>query len=487
MSESLRINFVLPASDRITGGPLAILEYANRLHDRGHTVSITTFPNWMWAGENPFPWFKVKGEVRYLHENYARGGRHDRRILDDLQRLLLISDPIHKTPFDFLLRDSVSWLRLMEAMPECDLNVATYWSTAFPVYFSHKGKPVYFMQHFEEVFYTLDPETLLHRMLARMSYALPMYKVANSSWLQKLILETCGQAVPFSNNGLDLADFHAERKLSEEDGIVRVVTYARPEQWKGFGDAAAAMEKVIAKYGDKVEWHVFGYLTPDLPEDNAYAPYTYHPKLPFKELARLYATSDIVLCPSWYESFPLPPLEGMASGTAVITTAYGTEDYAFEGKNALVVGSRDTDAMANAISRLIDCPDLRCRLAEEGLKTAARYGWDQAVERREQILLDIHHGTHGYDVLGALRMHAKDAAGIDFDRSPVATDHRPLLFWKDDSLFLLYDGLMRNVTRTELIPELLRRGVTYGEADALTVARTPMGGPLVSVADLPHF
>ena len=36
----------------------------------------------------------------------------------------------------------------------------------------------------------------------------------------------------------------------------------------------------------------------------------------------------------------------MASGTAVVTTDYGTEDYAFHEKNALVIGSRDVKAIS---------------------------------------------------------------------------------------------------------------------------------------------
>jgi len=38
-----------------------------------------------------------------------------------------------------------------------------------------------------------------------------------------------------------------------------------------------------------------------------------------------------------YESFPLFPLEAMACGLAVITTAPGTEDYAVNQENCLVV------------------------------------------------------------------------------------------------------------------------------------------------------
>ena len=62
MAENLRINFVLPATVHVTGGPLAILEYANQLADRGHRISVTTYPNSFWPGDDPFPWFKLNAE-----------------------------------------------------------------------------------------------------------------------------------------------------------------------------------------------------------------------------------------------------------------------------------------------------------------------------------------------------------------------------------------------------------------------------------------
>ncbi len=139
-----------------------------------------------------------------------------------------------------MLFDALLWPRLIEAMPECDLNIATLWTTAFPVYFSRKGKPVYFMQHNEEIFHAMQPEAMMSRLSSRMSYALPIYKIANSSWLQRQIQERHGQEIPFSNNGIELKDFNPGSKWSDRDGIVRVVTYSRPDQWKGFPDAVAA-------------------------------------------------------------------------------------------------------------------------------------------------------------------------------------------------------------------------------------------------------
>src|SRR3954447_4012611 len=175
MTERLRINFVLPPSPNISGGPLAILEYANRFLERGHDVSITTYPDTMWNGSSPFPWFDFKGPVHYKRMRGVSAGdgflspaslrligQNDFRSLteavltsfglDGIRELVLNSSSHlpERLPAEFLVQEILIGLQLMEAMPACDLNIATLWSTAFPVFFSRKGKPVYFMQHYEE-------------------------------------------------------------------------------------------------------------------------------------------------------------------------------------------------------------------------------------------------------------------------------------------------------------------------------------------------
>lgn len=93
----------------------------------------------------------------------------------------------------------------------------------------------------------------------------------------------------------------------------------------------------------------------------------------------------MVICPSWYESFPLPPLEAMACGTPVVTTRIGTEDYAFNEKNCLVVPPRNPKAMAEAILRLLDDESLQERFKKEGLKTARQFTYDRTVDRLEEL------------------------------------------------------------------------------------------------------
>ena len=38
-----------------------------------------------------------------------------------------------------------------------------------------------------------------------------------------------------------------------------MVTYSRPEKWKGFQDAVPAMDELMRRYPGKIEWHVYGF------------------------------------------------------------------------------------------------------------------------------------------------------------------------------------------------------------------------------------
>ena len=285
---------------------------------------------------------------------------------------------------------------LTPAIPKADLIIAANWDAIIPAWQSGKGKPVHFPQHYDEVFFTLDgsaPASLqgnpLIKMLCRNAFQMPAYRIANSTWLAGEFRRRFGETIPVVTHGIDTAQFRELPKLSAQDGIIRVVTYSRPEKWKGFQDAVPAMGELMKRHPGRIEWHVYGFAHAIGP-DNALAPYRFHGALGHDDLSRLYAESDIVLCPSWYESFPLPPIEAMACGTAVVTTPYGTEDYAIDGHTAIVVRPRVLVDFVGALDALVTMPELRERLARNGRAMAESLTWERAVSAREELLWRIH-------------------------------------------------------------------------------------------------
>ena len=65
----------------------------------------------------------------------------------------------------------------------------------------------------------------------------------------------------------------------------------------------------------------------------------------------------------------------MACGCSVITTPYGTEDYAIDNVNCLIVRPDDVSDLVSKIELLIFDPSLQKKLKTEGLKTSMRFSY----------------------------------------------------------------------------------------------------------------
>jgi len=63
----------------------------------------------------------------------------------------------------------------------------------------------------------------------------------------------------------------------------------------------------------------------------------------------------------------------------------GTEEYAIDGENSLVVPPQNAQAMAEAILRVLEDKDLADNLKENGLKTAKQFTWDKATDKIEKL------------------------------------------------------------------------------------------------------
>ena len=484
----MKINFCLPPVE-LTGGPLAIMEYANGLILRGHEVTITTYPVSYWPQKwqengKPFPWFDFKGEYIVVDD-----AKYFKSLSEAVSIFLRVNGTEKKKKAagcNAVLRNMAIVISLIDCFPECDINIATGWLTAFPVYLCKKGKPVYFMQHYEEVFQRKDDHKLLELLSIRDTYSLPMFKIANSSWLQKQVEIKYGQKVPFSLNAIRVEDFSPRKKWSEEDNVFRILSYCDEREWKGFADVAAAVSTLNKLYPNQIEWHVFGRPHSRIHPHNETAPYILHERIPFCELAELYASVDVLVCASWYESFPLPPLEAMASGTAVITTPYGTEDYCFDKKNCLVVKPRDIGDIVEAVCFIRDNKAFTKGLIDNGLRTAQEFSWDKAIDKREEFLLDIVNGNVDYDRFLPVDTGFVDGDGISFMRMPkdLSDKYQDGIYIKNDErIFLIQHGCKRRIANEGML-ERIHASERVVDVDSVECMRIPMGFTIRGIEDI---
>ena len=120
----------------------------------------------------------------------------------------------------------------------------------------------------------------------------------------------------------------------------------------GDGPDRASLEDLIRQTGIQDRVHLLG-RQPDMPG--------------------FYATTDILVSSSRQEGLPVALLEGMASALPVVATRVGAvPEVIVDGESGLLVPPDQPEALASAILRLLNDPDLRLQFAAAAQNRIAR-------------------------------------------------------------------------------------------------------------------
>ena len=107
-------------------------------------------------------------------------------------------------------------------------------------------------------------------------------------------------------------------------------------------------------------------------------------------LHRYYASADVVVMPSHYESFGMVALESMACGTPVIATDVGgLSQLIIESETGFLVPGNDHVALANSLGNLLSDNVLRNRLGERAAEYAEAYSWPSITEQIIRLYKDV--------------------------------------------------------------------------------------------------
>ncbi len=109
-------------------------------------------------------------------------------------------------------------------------------------------------------------------------------------------------------------------------------------------------------------------------------------------LVETYRNADLLVHPSRYEGFGLQIIEAMACGTPVVCSTGGSLPEV-AGDAAIQVDPNDTDALAQAIIRVLTQPDLAAEMVAKGFKQSARFTWKAAALETMRIYETV--GTKG--------------------------------------------------------------------------------------------
>ena len=99
-----------------------------------------------------------------------------------------------------------------------------------------------------------------------------------------------------------------------------------------------------------------------------------------EDLPALYRSAVALVYPSLFEGFGLPPLEAMACGTPVITSASSSLPEVV-GNAALLVNPYEEADLAQAIWKLANDVTLRAQLRQAGIQQARQFTWRAAAEK----------------------------------------------------------------------------------------------------------
>lgn len=108
------------------------------------------------------------------------------------------------------------------------------------------------------------------------------------------------------------------------------------------------------------------------------------------ELPQWYAAADIVVMPSYSESFGMVALEAMASGRPVVASRVGGLAYLVkDGETGYHVQEGDAGELAARIHQLLEDAGLLERIGAEGRAEAERYSWQDAAKQIESAFRNL--------------------------------------------------------------------------------------------------
>ncbi|WP_327007155.1 glycosyltransferase family 4 protein [Dactylosporangium sp. NBC_01737] len=325
--ERLRLCYLVPRTD-VGGGARVLFEHANRLHDRGHEVTVLSH-------FTPPAWFGLRARFQQV-------------------------------PFG---------VELAETVPACDVIVAGYWDQVLAARTLGVAPVVHFEQGDFHLFEDIDQET--REVVARNVEAADATIIVSGT-VAAVLRDRYGVAATVIANAVDPTVFHPAVGGDRQQRPYLLFVGWDGTIFKGMAEMRQVWQ-AVAGHGDGVE---LVWVTPRPPRD----PLGRVVVSPDQAtLGALYRGAAAYVCCSHYETFPLPPLEAMASGTPVVTTRNtGVLEYARDGENALLADIHDVDGLAARVRRVLDEPDLAARLRDGGLKTAAGYSWDTIITRVEE-------------------------------------------------------------------------------------------------------
>lgn len=234
--------------------------------------------------------------------------------------------------------------------------------------------PAYYVQDYEPLFFTPESENW---HAARDSYNLIPNTMlfAKTYWIANIVEQEHGVSVHKVSASIDHNVYKPQPHERREEVVIAAMI--RPQTPRRGAERTMRLLSRIAKQASgNVTFSLFGCAENEPAFQNLQRDFKYqnHGVLTRPEVATVLASSDIFIDLSDYQAFGRTALEAMACGCAVMVTRHGgTDEYAVDEVNALVVDSLNEEECFNRLSMLLTDNEKMHQFKCEGPVTAGNF------------------------------------------------------------------------------------------------------------------
>jgi glycosyltransferase involved in cell wall biosynthesis len=154
------------------------------------------------------------------------------------------------------------------------------------------------------------------------------------------------------------------------------------------GDAVVAAAQLLRDRGVDVTLTIVGPARWPLPGSPP-SWIEYRGPVSAEVLRTLWARHDVFLMPSRFEAYGIALVEALAAGLPSIAyDAYAMPEFIRHGETGLLVDEVDPEALADAITKILDDPAFLMRVAAARPEILDRHDWDRSAERMIQFIAE---------------------------------------------------------------------------------------------------
>jgi len=286
-------------------------------------------------------------------------------------------------------------------LPNCDLAVATFWSSAYSVLqYSRAHASAYFVQDYEPLFYPAGA----YYAAAEQTYNLGLYGIFNSQGLHDFITRNYPMSGCWFEPSIDRAVFHNRR--TRGTGPVRLFFYGRPSTDRNaFELGISVLRRLKDELGAAIDIVSAGETW--TPEHYGLLGVVRNlGLLPYEKTADLYRSCDVGLCFMFTKHPSYLPLELMACGVTVVTNNNPANTWLFEHERNCLLAEPTSTCVLEQLGRAARDSYLRERLSAAGIKRVQKTTWEEQIDKVYDSLIEVQRTS------ALVTPHKSDRSGI---------------------------------------------------------------------------